>query len=110
MLAHHPLHTKESNHGNPDSDVVVVSFPVAHASADAPRAYDCAVAAKKGSTTVKEKYVFSKGQFWADCKDVKPVECAFAKADLPADWRTSVTFIVTPRDSFGNCGRAISPV
>jgi len=54
--------------------------------------------------------VFSKGQFWADSLDVKSVECVFAKSDLPADWRTTVTFSATPRDSFGNRGgRRISP-
>ncbi len=95
------------NRAKKATDAVVVSFPVAHASAGAPRAFDYAVAAKKDGATVKEKYVFSKGQFWADCKDVKPVECAFAKVDLPVDWRTSVTFTVTPRDSFGNRGKEI---
>ena len=40
--------------------------------------------------------------------DVKPVECAFAKSDLPEDWRTSVKFSAAPRDSFGNLGRSIS--
>ena len=90
------------------TDAVIVSFPAAHATAKTPRAFDYAVTAKVGGKVLKEKYVFSKGQFWADEKDVKPVECAFAKADLPADWRTSVTFAVAPRDSFGNCGKAIS--
>ena len=57
---------------------------------------------------VKEKYVFSKGQFWADRLDAKMVECAFAKSDLPDDWRTTVKFSVAPRDSFGNRGVKIS--
>ena len=64
-----------------------------------------ATAAKKDGAVLKEKFVFPKGQFWADEKDVKPVECAFAKSDLPEDWRMSVKFTVAPRDSFGNCGK-----
>ena len=56
---------------------------------------------------LREKFVFSKGQFWADDRDVSPVECAFAKSDLPDDWRTTVKFSAAPRDSFGNRGREI---
>ena len=37
--------------------------PVAHATARAPRAFDYVVTAKKGGKVVKEKFVFSKGQF-----------------------------------------------
>ena len=80
---------------------------MAHATAKTPRAYDYAVTARKGGTVVMEKFVFSKGQFWADEKDVQPVECAFAKSDLPEDWRTSVTFSAAPRDSFGKRGREL---
>ncbi len=90
------------------TDAVVVSFPVAHARFSQIRAYDYVVSAKKDGKVIKEKFAFSKGQFWADSLDVKPVECAFAKSDLPADWRTSVRFTVAPRDSFGNCGRQIT--
>ena len=98
---------KVVNTAKKETDAVVVSFPVAHATAKTPRAYDYAVTARKGGTVVMEKFVFSKGQFWADVKDTQQVECAFAKADLPADWRTSVKFTVAPRDSFGKRGRAI---
>ena len=73
----------------------------------APR-FDYVVTAKKCGKVVKEKFVFSKGQFWADEKDTQAVGCAFAKTDLPDDWRTSVSFSVAPRDSFGNRGREIS--
>ena len=97
-----------TNRAKKATDAVVVSFPVAHATARTPRAYDYAVTAWKGGTVVKEKFVFSKGQFWADEKDTQSVECAFAKADLPADWRTTVNFTAAPRDSFGKRGRAIS--
>ena len=72
-----------------------------------PRAFDYAVTARKGRRVVKEKFVFSKGQFWADEKDTQQVECAFAKSDLPDDWRTSVKFSVAPRNSFGKCGGEI---
>ena len=57
---------------------------------------------------LKEKCFFPKGQFLADDRDVSPVECAFAKSDLPVDWRTTVKFSVAPRDSFGKRGREIS--
>ena len=87
---------------------VIVSFPVAHATARTPRAFDYVVMAKKGGKVVKEKFVFSKGQFWADEKDTQAVACAFAKSDLPDDWRTTVKFSVAPRDSFGKRGREIS--
>jgi hypothetical protein len=97
------------NKAGTSTDAVIVSFPVAHATARTPRAYDYAVTARKGGTVVKEKFVFSKGQFWADVKDAQQVECAFAKADLPADWRTSVKFSAAPRNSFGKRGVAIVP-
>lgn len=97
------------NKAGTSTDAVIVSFPVAHATARTPRAYDYAVTARKGGKVVKEKFVFSKGQFWADVKDTQPVECAFAKADLPADWRTSVKFSAAPRNSFGKRGVAIVP-
>ena len=57
---------------------------------------------------LKEKCIFPKDQFWADDRDVSPVAYAFAKSDLPADWRTTVKFSVAPRDSFGKRGREIS--
>ena len=90
------------------TDAVVVSFPAAHGTAKTPRAFDYVVEAKKDGVTIKEKCAFSKGQFWADRLDTKPVECAFAKSDLPTDWRKSVTFSAAPRDSFGNRGKPIS--
>ena len=93
------------NRAKKATDAVVVSFPVAHATQRTPRAFDYVVAAKKDGKVLKEKYVFPKGQFWADSLDVKPVECAFAKSDLPADWRDTVKFTAAPRDSFGNCGK-----
>ena len=96
------------NKAKKSTDAVIVSFPVAHATARTPRAFDYVVVAKKGGKVVKEKFVFSKGQFWADGKDTQSVECAFAKSDLPDDWRTSVKFSVAPRDSFGKRGREIS--
>ena len=96
------------NRAKKSTDAVIVSFPVAHATAQMPRAFDYVVTAKKCGKVVKEKFVFSKGQFWADEKDTQVVECAFAKTDLPDDWRTSVSFSVAPRDSFGNRGREIS--
>jgi hypothetical protein len=65
------------------------------------------VSVKTGGETVLEKYVYSKGQFWADGLDRGMVECAFAKSDLPSGWRTSARFTVAPRDSFGNRGREI---
>ena len=95
------------NKSKKKTEAVVVSFPVAHATAQTPRTYDYVVTAWKGGVVLKEKMAFSKGQFWADSLDVKPVECAFAKSDLPDDWRTSVRFMVAPRDSFGNRGREI---
>ena len=96
------------NKAKESTDAVIVSFPVAHATARTPRAFDYAVTAKKGGKVIKEKFVFSKGQFWADGKDTQPVACAFAKSDLPDDWRTTVKFSVAPRDSFGKRGREIS--
>ena len=96
------------NRAKKSTDAVIVSFPVAHATAQMPRAFDYVVTAKKCGKVVKEKFVFSKGQFWADEKDTQAVGCAFAKTDLPDDWRTSVSFSVAPRDSFGNRGREIS--
>ena len=96
------------NRAKKSTEAVIVSFPAAHATATTPRAYDYAVGAKRGGKTIKETFVFSKGQFWADAKDVKPVECAIAKVDLPDDWRTTVNFAATPRDSFGNRGSSIS--
>ena len=98
---------KVVNTAKKETDAVVVSFPVAHATAKTPRAYDYAVTARKSGKVVKEKFVFSKGQFWADEKDTQPVECAFAKSDLPVDWRTTVKFTVEPRDSFGKRGGAV---
>ena len=95
------------NRAKKATDAVVVSFPAAHATPRTPRAFDYVVAAKRDGKVLKEKYVFSKGQFWADGLDVKPVECAFAKSDLPADWRAAVKFTAAPRDSFGNRGREI---
>ena len=95
------------NKAGVSTEAVIVSFPVAHATARASRAFDYAVTARRGGKIVKEKYVFSKGQFWADEKDTQPVECAFAKSDLPVDWRTTVKFTVEPRDSFGKRGGAV---
>ena len=89
------------------TDAVIVSFPVAHATAKTPRTYDYLVSATKDGKVVKATAVYSKGQFWADEKDTQPVECAFAKSKLPEDWKVSVRFNVVPRDSFGNCGRPI---
>lgn len=88
-------------------DVVMVSFPVAHSTNRFPRAFDYRVDAVENGKTVASKLVFSKGQFWIDEKDVLDVECPFRISDLPADWRTSVKFTVTPRDSFGNEGSPI---
>ncbi|MCR5750729.1 MAG: metallophosphoesterase [Kiritimatiellae bacterium] len=90
------------------TDAVVVSFPVARRGMPASRAFDYVVTAKKDDRIIKEKYVFSKGQFWTESRDTLCVECAFAMSDLPDDWRTSVRFAVAPRDSFGNCGRMIT--
>jgi len=95
------------NKENVATDAVVVSFPVAHETWSTPRTYDYAVSVKTGGETVLEKYVYSKGQFWADGLDRGMVECAFAKSDLPSGWRTSARFTVAPRDSFGNRGREI---
>ena len=95
------------NKAKKETEAVIVSFPVAHATAQTPRTYDYVVTARKDGKVLKEKMAFSKGQFWADRLDVKLVECAFAKSDLPDDWRTSVRFTVAPRDSFGNRGREI---
>ena len=89
-------------------NVVMVSFPVVHATKLCPRAFDYRVDAIKGGKTVISKLVFSKGQYWIDEKDTQPVECPFRLEELPEDWRTSVKFAVAPRDSFGNEGRAIS--
>ena len=86
---------------------VVVSFPVAHATATTPRAFDYLVAALRGGKTIARKKVFSRGLFWADEKDTSPVTCAFALENLPDDWRDGVTFAAVPRDSFGNRGRGI---
>ena len=89
------------------TDAVIVSFPVAHATAKTPRTYDYLVSAIKDGKVVKATAVYSKGQFWADERDTQPVECAFAKSKLPENWKRSVKFTVTPRDSFGNCGKPI---
>ena len=89
------------------TDVVIVSFPVAHATAGTPRTYDYLVSAVKDGKAIKETAVYSNGQFWADEKDTLPVDCAFAKSVLPADWKKSVRFTVVARDSFGNCGKPI---
>ena len=86
---------------------VRLSFPVAHADGAAPRAYDYEVAAVSGGKVIGSKLVFSPGCYWADETDTGPVECAFAKSELPPDWRDSVAFAVTPRDSFGNRGPAL---
>ena len=95
------------NKAGVSTDAVIVSFPVAHATARTPRAFDYVVRAMAGRTKLKEKSVFPKGQFWADEKDTQQVECAFAKSDLPEDWRMSVKFVAAPRDSFGRRGGAI---
>ena len=97
----------EVNKAGVATDAVVVSFPVARSGILVSRAFDYVVTAKKDGRVIKEKYVFSKGQFWAESRDTHRVECAFAKSDLPNDWRTTVKFSVAPRDSFGNRGRAI---
>ena len=86
---------------------VLLRFPVAHATGRASRAYDYEVTASAGGKVLKTRAVFSQGCFWADEKDVLPVECPFAKSELPKDWRSTVLFTVTPRDAFGNCGRPI---
>ena len=96
------------NKAKKSTGAVVVSFPVAHETAKTPRAFDYAVTAEKDGVVLREKYVFSKGQFWADKLDAKSVECAFARSGLPDDWRTTVRFSVVPRDSFGNLGRSIA--
>lgn len=88
-------------------DQVLVSFPVAHATGKAQRAFDYEVSATKEGKTLVSKKVFSWGCYWVDEMDTKPVDCPFAKSELPADWRESVVFTVTPRDAFGNCGRPI---
>ena len=96
------------NHSKKSTDAVIVSFPAAHATAATPRAFDYAVTARGlDGRVIAEKFAFSKGQFWADAKDVRPVECAFAKSDLPVDWRMSVKFAAAPRDSFGRRGSEI---
>ena len=95
------------NKAGVSTEAVIVSFPVAHATTRTSRAFDYVVTAKKGGKIIKEKFVFSKGQFWADAKDTQLVECAFAKSDLPDDWPTSVKFTAAPRDSFGKRGGAI---
>ena len=102
------LERKVVNAAKKETDAVVVSFPVAHATARTPRAFDYAVTARKGGKVIKEKFVFPKGQFWADEKDTQQVECAFAMTDLPADWRIAVKFAAAPRNSFGKRGGAIS--
>ena len=89
------------------TDAVIVSFPVAHATARTPRTYDYLVSAVKDGKAIKETAVYSNGQFWADDKDTLPIDCAFAKSALPADWKKSVRFTVAARDSFGNCGKPI---
>ena len=79
-----------------DSDTNLL--PVAHADGAAPRAYDYEVAAVSGGKVIGSKLVFSPGCYWADETDTGPVECAFAKSELPPDWRDSVAFTVTPRE------------
>ena len=86
---------------------VLLRFPVAHATGSALRAYDYEVTASAGGKALKTRAVFSQGCYWADEKDVLPVECPFAKSELPRDWRTTVSFTVKPRDAFGNCGKPI---
>ena len=66
------------NKAGTSTDAVIVSFPVAHATQRTPRAYDYAITARKDGRVLMEKYVFSKGQFWADGQDTQSVECAFA--------------------------------
>lgn len=95
------------NEAGTATDAVVVNFPVAHARLSLPRVFDYAVAAIADNRVIREKFVFPHGQFWADDRDTASVTCAFAKSELPADWRTSVRFAVAPRDSFGKRGREI---
>ena len=99
---------KVRNRAGQEKDSVALSFPVAHATATTPRAFDYLVAASKDGKIIGRKKVFSRGLFWADEKDVSPVTCAFALDTLPPDWRESVKFAAVPRDSFGNRGRGIS--
>ena len=95
------------NRRGTETDAVIVSFPVAHATARVPRTYDYLVSAVKDGKAIKETAVYSSGQFWADEKDALPVDCAFAKSALPADWKKTVRFKIVPRDSFGNRGKPI---
>ena len=88
-------------------DRVVVSFPVAHGAGRRERAFDYLVTARWTGGREIARSVFSKGLYWADERDVQPVECHFAKAELPADWRRRVSFAVTPRDSYGNGGQSL---
>ena len=85
-------------------DRVVVSFPVAHGDSRHARACDYLVTARVDGGKDIVRQVYSSGPYWIDELDVKPVECHFAKDELPADWRTRVRFTVAPRDSYGNCG------
>ena len=87
--------------------VVMVSFPVVHAKDGVSRAFDYKVDVQCEGKIIHTKFVFSHGQFWVDEKDVKPVECPFRLSELPKDWKSSVKFTVTPRDSFGNEGRSL---
>ena len=99
--------TKFKTRAKKNENVVMVSFPVAHAKNGAPRAFDYKVDVRCDGKTVNTKLVFSRGQFWVDGKDTKLVECPFRFKELPENWRDSVRFAVTPRDSYGNEGRTV---
>ena len=81
---------------------------MANSTATTPRAYDYEVVAIHDGRAILRKQVYSRGQFWTESKDAAPVDCAFAKTELPDDWRTAVRLAAAPRDSFGNRGKAIS--
>ena len=99
---------KAKNREGQTTEQVYVSFPVANSTAKTPRAYDYEVLAIRDGKPFIRKQVYSRGQFWTESKDTSPVDCAFAKTELPADWKTAVKFAAAPRDSFGNRGKAIS--
>lgn len=80
---------------------VRVTFPAAVAGG---RAFDYEVRAEADNAQAVVRRVLSPDFHMPRSKDAEMVSCEFAAADLPAECR----FSVSPRNSFGSSGKAIS--
>ena len=94
---------------------VYVSFPAVRTTDGSPvRAWDYAVRAEFAAgdvvKTLRERYVFSEGAFYAEEDETQPVVCAFNRKDIPAkaNARQKVRFVVTPRSCWGVEGDPIA--